>query len=1270
MRVVSHHHTMGIKARAVGFFAESLPGFVYFQGGMVQEVLDTPLVGRDCVVEIRSREAGVPAPARDLRHLGITLVETSRLIRLHGLSGELEEQQIAALSDPLIEDVWIDAGDERFSACVDVYCKPGVTDAEGEMAALALRHAGIPEVRCHAGNRFRFETGVPPELRAAVERELGNPLIHAFRWSDDEEQRIEPSLDEEHHSSAPTRHISLAEWDGAGLLRISREEGLALDLAEMQTIQAYFTGIGRAPTDVELQSIALAWSEHCSHKTFKATIHFEHDGRLETINGLLADCIAAPTRELAKPWVRSAFVDNAGVIAFDEAFDLAFKVETHNHPSALEPFGGAHTGVGGVIRDVLAVSAEPIANTDVLCFGPLHLPESEIGAGAMHPRTTFRGVVRGVADYGNNMGIPTVGGAVLFHPGYTTNPLVHCGTLGIVPRGSHPTEPKPGDAVVLLGGRTGRDGLHGATMSSETLDRDTVAASTVQIGAPITEKVLRDVLPYLRDERLYHAINDCGAGGLCSAVGEMGEKLGVELDLALVPLKYEGLSPWEIWLSEAQERMVLAVPEVHVPRVRELCRAHDLEAVTLGRFRDDGMLRLRHGDQLVADMAMRLLYDDAPRRVLEARWQSPPSSTSAENETCTPETDSITTSLLRLLAHPNIASKEAVIRRYDHEVQGGTMVKPLAGNSGPSDAAVLKPREDSWRGAVLAHGINPLYGIRDPYAMAMLAVDEALRNLVAVGGSIDHATVLDNFCWGEVDTPEGLGTLVRAAQGCRDAALRYGVPFISGKDSLRNTSLDAAGVHSIPGTLLISALGVVADLRTCVTMDLKAGGSRMYLLGTTSDELDGSHLQELDGVEGGHLPLVRDDTPALMRRLTGAIEDGLVLSCHDLSEGGLGVAAAEMALAGDRGLRIKLDEMPGGASTVRSLLFSESPGRFLMEVAPEDAKAFESAFAGLPWAEIGRTEDGPGFVVTYRSKTVIDVLIEDLDKAWRTELDGAPPPPTPPPHSGRGEIPESAPFTALGGNREKPRVIDAGTGRLEGGARAGRVRTLVLTGPGVNCDAETVEACRVAGAEVEAVHLNELLSGTRRFDDFGMLVLPGGFSYGDHLGAGAMLSTVLRHRFLDDLHRFVEDGRPVLGICNGFQVLARLGLLGPVSLALNSSDRFECRWVRLRTEPSPCVFLTGLEELELPIAHGQGRVVVPAGHLAEILPLAPLRYLDNPNGSVADMAGVCSPMGNVFGLMPHPERYLTRYHHPGRRNAPPAGLRIFQNAVQYVRSSL
>ncbi len=1215
------------------------------------QVRDRLGIAEECCIEIRPLYRKEPHGTPELARIGLKPTGASRLIVLEGLSGPFTPHMAATLHDPLSEALYGEMAADGSTPFVDVFCRPGVTDAEGETALRALRSTGAGLRRCRAGTRFHFETCVPPGLRSAVERILGNSLIHSFSWSDAGESAV---LEPRPGSGVDqaVRRVPLAGLSGEELMHLSRGEGLALDAAEMRAIRDYFVQLDRSPTDVELQSVALAWSEHCSHKTFKATIEFQFAGARDTIHGLLAECIIAPTLALNRPWVRSAFVDNAGVIAFDDNFDLAFKVETHNHPSALEPFGGAHTGVGGVIRDILAVSAVPIANTDVLCFGDVDIPDVDVPARAHHPRNTMHGVVRGIADYGNNMGIPTVGGAVLFHPGYTMNPLVHCGTLGIAPRDSHPTAPQPGDAVMVLGGRTGRDGLHGATMSSEALDRLSVEASTVQIGAPITEKIVRDVVPRLRDERLYHAINDCGAGGLCSAVGEMAEKLGVELDLSLVPLKYEGLRPWEIWLSEAQERMVLAVPPGSVRRVMDICNGHDLDATVLGEFRADGVLRLRYGIELVAELDLSFLYDGCPTRVLEARFNPPRYATSIpEGATEDARYDS---ALVRLLAHPNIRSKEEIIRQYDHEVQAATVVKPLVGHAGPSDAAVIQPLSSSLRGAVLAHGINPHYGVQDPYDMTTLAVDEALRNLTAVGGSIERAALLDNFCWGEVDSPDGLGGLVRAAQGCRDAAKLYGVPFISGKDSLRNTSVDASGVQSIPGTILISALGVVNDIRQTVTMDLKAAGSLIYILGATSAELGGSHLYLTSGRTGGMIPQVHTETPDLMRRLTGAIEAGLVLSCHDLSEGGLAVAAAEMALAGALGMRIELDRVPGDASDSETLLFSESAGRFLVEVSGELVTEFETAMHGLPCAPIGRTEHA-AFVVTHRGTTVIELPLHEIDAAWRTPLTA---PPSGPPEP-----------TQIESRRSNTSPSSSGKTWI-GTSLHGAARALVLVGPGVNCDVETVEACRQAGADAEAVHLNALLAGTVRLDDFSVFVLPGGFSYGDHLGAGAMLATLLRHRLLDDIERFVADGRPVLGICNGFQVLARLGLLGPVSLVANSTDRFECRWVGLFTQPSPCPFLDGLEDLELPIAHGQGRVVVQDGSLIDVLPLAPLRYDDNPNGSIANIAGICSASGNVFGLMPHPERYVTPYQHPYRRSGPPYGLRLFQNVVRYAVTGL
>jgi len=1218
----------------------------------VQSIAGDRATGHETKLEIRSRWVPLP-PAGTAEHLesqGLHLLERSRLYSLRSAYTP-EPCHLSVLADPRIEESRPAADDD--GAYVDVFCLPGVTDAEGETAAAALRLTGLSDVRCEAGTRFRFASLPPMERRAAVERLIGNPIVHRFRWSD-----AEP-LSAVQQESAPetprVRVVALREAGDAELLRFSGVHHLALDLNEMRTVAAYFRTQGRAPTDVELQSIALTWSEHCSHKTFRATIELDRDGRTETIPGLLRTCLATPTATLNRPWVRSAFVDNAGVIALDGRHDLAFKVETHNHPAALEPYGGAHTGAGGVIRDVLAVSAEPIANTDVLCFGPWDLPADKVPAGAFHPSRTREDVVRGVADYGNNMGIPTVGGAVLYHPGYTANPLVFCGTLGIAPRDSHPREPLPGDVVVLLGGRTGRDGLHGATMSSGSLDRERAAGSAVQIGEPITEKIVRDVLPHLRDEGLYHAITDCGAGGLCSAVGEMAETLGVDLQLDRVSLKYQGLKPWEVWLSEAQERMVLAVPEASLPRVHQLCRSFGAEATRVGRFRGDGLLRLLDREECVGELTMEFLHGGRPETVLKARWRQP----LAETQPTQSSRLDATSSLLALLSHPNIASKEDIIRRYDHEVGAATVVKPLAGNGGPSDAAVLQPT-GSRQGVVIAHGINSLYGQIDPHAMAMLAVDEALRNLVAVGGSIDRTALLDNFCWGDVDDPEELGALVRATQGCRDAALAYGAPFICGKDSLRNTSEDGAGRHSIPRTLLISAMGVIPNARRTATMDLKAAGNNLYLLGLTKDELGASHYLSLLGVSGGAVPCVRPrETKRVMRRLTRAIREGLVRSCHDVSEGGLAVAAAEMVLAGGLGLEMNLDGVPGDASSLESLLFAESPGRFLVEVAAEREPAFEDLMDNAPFAKVGQVQEDHRFAVRHGAETCVDLTIDEIAAAWR------------------GKAIES--LTASYAAPTRPAAVGQAVEpalaapRLKSHAGRASVRALVLAAPGVNCDPETVEACRAAGAAAESVHLNQLLDGQRRLLDYGFLVLAGGFSYGDHLGAGAMLATALRYQLLDDLRRFVDDGRPILGICNGFQILARLGFLGEVALIPNGSGRFQCRWVPIEIRPSPCPFLRDLHHMELPIANGEGRVVVPDEALDEILTLAPLRYRQNPNGSVADIAGVCNSRGNVFGLMPHPERYVTTLHHPRWQRGeplPPLGLRLFENAVSYVRSEL
>ncbi|MFQ5421948.1 MAG: AIR synthase-related protein, partial [Anaerolineae bacterium] len=580
-----------------------------------------------------------------------------------------------------------------------------------------------------------------------------------------------------------------------------------------------------------------------------------------------------------------------------------FKVETHNHPSALEPFGGANTGVGGVVRDVLGVSARPIANTDVLCFGPPDLPAGQLPEGVLHPARVADGVVAGIEDYGNKMGIPTVNGAMVYHSDYTANPLVYCGCLGILPRDSHPTEPQVDDLIVAIGGRTGRDGLRGATFSSMEMDVETgeIAGTAVQIGHPIMEKQALEVILRARDEQLYTAVTDCGAGGFSSAVGEMAEKLGARVQLQAVKLKYPGLRPWEIWLSEAQERMVLAVPPHNWPRLQAICAGQTVEATQLGVFTGDGRLHISYGDQLVGDLAMDFLHDGLPPRRLKAHWSG--GATEQRGRGAGGHSPHLPTSpsqmLLALLRHPDIRSKEDVIRRYDHEVQGGTAVKPLTGqhNHGPSDAAVLVPQNCQWsmvnrqlpmKGVALANGIRPNYTTLDPYRMAWAAVDEAFRNVTAVGADPDQVSLLDNFCWGNPNLPDRLGELVRCAQGCYDAAVAYNAPFISGKDSLNNEYTGGDGrKHAIPGTLLISALGIVPDINQTVTMDWKQAGNHLYIIGDTWAELGGSHFQQGGGaVQPQHNAAPRPVPNVLdrMRALHQAIRAGLVQACHDLSE--------------------------------------------------------------------------------------------------------------------------------------------------------------------------------------------------------------------------------------------------------------------------------------------------------------------------------------------------------------------------------------------------
>lgn len=883
--------------------------------------------------------------------------------------------------------------------CVTVLLKPGVMDPVAQSVLAAAADLGARPQAVATIRKYWIRGATGDELRAIGSRLLANDAIEQICYG--------PLALEQLEAGRPykfeLRTVPIRELDDGALDRLSREGQLYLQPAEMQTIRRHFQELGRDPTDVELETIAQTWSEHCSHKTLAGRISYRDEHGQRYFNNMLRETIFAATQRIreelgADDWCVSVFEDNAGVVGFNDEFNVAFKVETHNHPSALEPYGGANTGIGGVIRDIMGtgMGAKPICSTDVFCFAPPEIGAgSSLPMGVLHPRRVLRGVVEGVRDYGNRMGIPTVNGAVFFDKRYLGNPLVFCGNVGLLPRTMSHKLAEPGDLIVVVGGRTGRDGIHGATFSSAELTSQSehVSGGAVQIGNAIEEKKVLDVMLQARDRGLYHAVTDCGAGGFSSAVGEMGEKIGAEVHLDRAPLKYEGLSYTEIWISEAQERMVLAVPEQTWMELEQLCRSENVEATVIGRYVPTGRLRLFYGGHRVADLAMDFLHKGRPPVVRQAVWEK---SKAAEPSHPKPRAKSdFTGDLLKILASPNVASKEWIVRQYDHEVQGGSAVKPFVGaaNDGPSDAAVLRPVLGSRRGLVVACGMNPRYGDLDTYPMAASAIDEAIRNCVAVGANPRRIALLDNFCWGDCERPETLGSLVRAALACYDVAVALGTPFISGKDSLNNEFSYVGDdgrqrTIAIPPSLLISAIGQIDDVQKCVTMDLKQAGNLIYLVGETRDEMGGSHYSLVNEWAGGEVPAV-DVTRAraTFAAVHGAIMGGHLRACHDLSEGGVAVAAAEMAFAGGLGVTLDLAAMPMvGTLDPAAQLFSESNSRFLCEVEPHQAAEFESALGGVAIAKIGQVTATQRLVVGSGQEKWIGADIDELKHAWQATL--------------------------------------------------------------------------------------------------------------------------------------------------------------------------------------------------------------------------------------------------------------------------------------------
>jgi phosphoribosylformylglycinamidine synthase len=763
------------------------------------------------------------------------------------------------------------------------------------------------------------------------------------------------------------------------LLQISKEMGLALNLPEMRNVKQHYLQQKRNPTDIELQTIGQTWSEHCYHKIFKGTI-MNSDGNV-LVENLLKNYIAKATTSLQPSWCVSVFEDNAGIISFDNEYGIAVKVETHNHPSAIEPFGGAATGTGGVIRDVLGVWGDPIACTDVLCFGPLDYPVKALPTGIKHPRYIYRGVIAGIGHYGNNIGIPTVNGAIFFEEGYVGNPLVYCGCIGILPLRLYVKDTQPDDAILLVGGRTGRDGIHGVTFASlELTEESEESRPAVQIANPIEEEKIRRAIIRVRDQSLASGITDLGGGGLSSAVCEMAHraKCGFQLALDQVPLKTRLIEPWEIWISESQERMLLSVRQENVQKAIEIFAEEQVEATCLGWFTHDQAANISFAGLTVARLDLHFLFN-APQRRLIAEWKP----TITENPVF-PQPLDLTNTLIKLLGQPNIASREAVIRTYDHEVLGNTVLKPLQGRfSGPNDAAVIKPLAQSWKGIVISCGMKPRFGLIDPYWMAAASIDEAIRNNVSVGGR--RIALLDNFCWGNPEKPDRLGGLVRAAHACYDFASALKTPFISGKDSLYNES----PLGPVTPSLLITAIGIIPDIRRVVSMNLKAADNHLYIIGVTRPELGGSEYYRLHNVLGNRAPIV--EATAMknqMAALTNAIDQQSIVACHDLSDGGLGVAAAEMVVAGELGMEIDLSKIPEvECRRDDTLLFSETNSRFLIEVPAQAQTQFEDCFKKCVFARIGQVTNDSHFVIHSRTeKQILDVSTNTLRSAWKGGL--------------------------------------------------------------------------------------------------------------------------------------------------------------------------------------------------------------------------------------------------------------------------------------------
>ena len=999
---------------------------------------------------------------------------------LSGKNLEQTKKLIAALkeilADQLLEDVWCVVASERsswlsqwreqgFKWFAERQYLPGVTDNLARTVEEAIKLSGLEtsgketteegHIRVASGSAYLFDDSLNiKQVENHCRYRHYHPVTDKFRIHDLTAPHLSKLLEfpQVHLPGTPEPEIVALNLSDTELENLSRKRTLALNLTEMQAIRAYYEqasvveersqyGLGQWPTDVELEVIAQTWSEHCKHKIFNAIIHEKsahvkavqtltmsmagtsatkpaRKTEARTITSLYKSYVQASTKKLAEKRtdLLSVFVDNAGVIKWNDDWGICFKVETHNSPSALEPYGGALTGILGVNRDILGtgLGAKPICNTDVFCFA--YPSQDLVNRPTMLPaQSIIQGVRKGVQDGGNKSGIPTVNGAVYFHPGYRAKPLVFCGTGGLLPltvdgKCGYEKHTQNGDAIIMVGGRVGKDGIHGATFSSEALNVDS-PVSAVQIGDPFTQKRVTDFILEARDLGLISGITDNGAGGLSSSVGEMAQITGgATLEVDHIPLKYPGLADYEIVISESQERMTLSSTKIE--ELKELAEKHSVELTVVGKFDDKGFFRITRADKTIALLDLKFLHDGAPRLELEAHWQAPVTIDEVEQPP-----KSLGEALLALLAHANICSREPVIRQYDHEVQGGSVVKPLMGpeQTAPCDAAVIQPLLNEPAGLAVSNGMCPQLSDFDSHLMAICAVDEAVRNAVCVGADPNSLALLDNFCWPDPvaskSNPDGkrkLAQLVQACEGLYEAVLAYNAPLISGKDSMKNDFDDGTVRISIPPTLLVSAIGKVPDIERVVTMDFKSVGDHLFVVSAGALGLAATTYAGNMNWTSSLLPELNLEQAALLyQTIFSAMQNNLIESCHDLSEGGLAVAVSECIIGSNLGAELNAEAVVAAAENgarfhdllrerMDVALFAEGPARLLVSVSPANLEAWLALWpeqkelasdSKISLVEIGKvTASGLKLVDKARKGELIELDNATLKQAWQATL--------------------------------------------------------------------------------------------------------------------------------------------------------------------------------------------------------------------------------------------------------------------------------------------